>query len=396
MDEDRSAFQDGRPGSGVSDPALLPVTGVMPEGRAPDTAAWVWKVVVAVTIAVLAGAFALAAYAYVFVIVPMNVRSSAKNVLAPRVAQEYPGYTVSKVQTLPSKGPSGTPDAGVIVSFTLRSIRSPGFVYVVDYSSPATVSSDPKAYENLDDFFRVGGASQGAVDSFVDMWLRSHHGESVYYVFEPGVSSGTTVTYEVDYSRSEDNGTAVTSSQGEYYYSYVPTTGVWTQDAAAPVEAPAPRPADVTPEPMMTRDDGSLVDTGAAVARALPHFTAVGSAPEANGDPRVLVRHRDYPGLRMVIDAIWLDPPDPADGMIAMFSTSAKQARAFAKLWSSLHAGTVIIGIEFDPDLEDANVVEVTYAQTLGRLYDIDATGVARFRYAPKTGVWRSVPVPQE
>ena len=317
------------------------------------------------------------------------VTSPVEVALRERVATEYPGFTVTRVT---SSELDYSADAGGgkdwIYYFDMQNREDPGFTYTAQYFAELSRKDEPIAYANRDAFFLDGTVPAATVASFMHMWPYAHPGEKVLSASITWDSAEATQTCVVDYARLEKTGTSITSTTGAYVYAYWPKTDTWTQLRSEQIAAPSQ--VDITEGYATPMDDGSLPDTQAAVAHALPGFKAIGVATHPNGDLMIVVGSTKYPGLRMAVDGIYLNPPDPdTEDMVKLFGGDRVRADAFARAWSSAHRGAVIDLLYFDPEATgDTNLLDVSYVKSIAQVDDIRYEKDVEYRYHPKTHVW--------
>jgi hypothetical protein len=303
--------------------------------------------------------------------------------LRARVAASYPGYTVVGVQKITrddTRTVSGGREVGVY--FELQSASHPGFVLSRLYTAAEKQAGDAKNYSNSDDFFNAEATQDQPIESFIGMWVHERPGQTVYFIAESGLSTDPTRTYLVLAQWRERNGIEVKTVQGEYEYAYSAAADTWTGRPA-----PEPEPVPFTSEAPYVPP--SLADTATAVAEGLPGFEPIGTTGDASNEVMLLVKHRKYPGLRMAIYPIWLDPADTTDDMVALFSGDRTKADAFAKAWSDLHGGAIIDLLMLDPNqTDDRNLVYVTYVESIAGVGDTNAESSAQLRYDAKRHKW--------
>jgi hypothetical protein len=382
MDEQGS---DGSIEPGVTGPVPAPpqapvaVVGVGGPAR-NGHAARIALIIVTVVVLVATALAALGYVAFIRVWLPFRQGVAISASLTDRARAEYPGSTFAGLDVVETTGTAEDPVRTRTVYVTLVDRRNGGFRFTVMYTAPSATATTAAAFENLDDFFRAEASPSQPTASFISMWTRTHAGDTCDYVSELGESSDTTRTYQVGFT-STAKGTSRPEMR-DVYFSYAEAVDLWTESATDPLDdgAAASDPAS----------EESAPDTATVVASALPMFEVVGSAQEPEGGWVTIVRNREFHKVKMVVDPQYLDAGDASDGMMSMFAGAPKRARAFAKMWTARHPGTIIESLDFDPDYtNDGTLIEVGY--TPGTAADVgvwNRMDFARFRYRPASETW--------
>jgi hypothetical protein len=145
------------------------------------------------------------------------------------------------------------------------------------------------------------------------------------------------------------------------------------------------------------RDDGSLVETDAAVARVFPAFEVAGSTTDARGGIVLILRHREHTGFRMVVAPVFLDPSETSDDAATLFGGDGKRGDAFARGWATAHPGTIIDYVVFDPDVTgDEDLMDIAYVGSVAAVDDFSKMKWARSRYDKTSRTWKRLPFPKD
>lgn len=290
--------------------------------------------------------------------------------LHSRVATDYPGYTVGRVLSFSRDDEHSPGGRSTSVQFTLLSVEHPGFQFTLVYYAPEKDAADVSKYTTDDELFKASPPQPQPqpqpVDSFIVMWMHNHPGEDCFGVLEATADSVDDVrTYRVTATRYEQTGATLKSVLEDYDFRYAAATGAWTE---------------VPKSPELTDASGSLIDTAAAVAQALPGFEYVATEADSRDNPSIVVRSVKYPKLRVVVYAYLLDAGDPSDGIWKLFTGERAKSDAFARFFAARYDGNVVWDVTFDHEgIDDENLVDVW----------MEPSGdTVRLRYDPKTHVW--------
>jgi len=403
MDQDSMPFASAPEPYRAATPVPIPITGI---GGGPGKSSRTGLVIAAAVAIVLLVAAGLTFYMLLSALPSLD--PAVVSGIRERAVAEYPGFDVVRTYSRSDRASGSDSTRMVSVYVELRNRNRPGFIYTAMYEAPESVSGEPAAYENGDDFFSTAGSSQ-PTDSFMAMWLRGRPGKAVGYVFELGSPSDDPRMYEVGYTASQNDAGTVTSSSGTLYFAYAAASGSWEETTQAAADGIAVEPPPVVSAPpvtepdasfesdSVTRENGSLVDTETTIARALPAFRFSETATDAMGGLLVVLRHRKYPKVRLVVDPIFLDPGDTTEEALALFNADKVRGDAFAKMWSARHPGKIIDTVYMDLDeTGDTDVFDVDYVDSIEAVHDWNKVTEARFRYDRKSRSWRSLPVTDE
>lgn len=360
-------MEEGTPGPDrpIAAPQPTPVTGA--------TSAPVTGLLIALA-AIVAAALALGGLGIVGLVfmsrnAPSPVTALESEWMA-RVQDDYPGYRVDELQV---SRVTVDEEPEMVAFATLSSEKYRGFTIATKYTASAAATG-VAAFTSGDGFFSTPAADSQPVDSFISMWRRDHRDLVCTSVDDAGSGPGGIRRFDVGYEVTSDPSSTSVDDGSTYRYEYDPLTGAWSlaaqgswdeQDAAMEESAAA----GVADLPSYEDYVESKESIPVLVRKLLPGFDYRGAVDIGDGSGYALLRHKKYPGLRIVVDESSLQISPADDGALDILGGKTARGTAFARTWADRHPGTIIWVITIDPEYEaDRNTVGVTYFDSLSAL----------------------------